>query len=250
MLRLFQTIREKLLQKGKSRTYLLYAIGEIVLVVVGILIAFQIDNWNEDRVNRNKEVKILTQIHADLSNNYEEVGNLLTKLEFSKNSSDSLLKSFREKKQIRSFFVYSSIIHQRFFFNASSSGYSLLGGSLGTLISNDLLRNNIVQIYEGDFIEIEKRQQMLSNHLDQNLNPRSNRLYEITQRTNFKLPLFDENEFDFYNPIDFDNIATNTEYINTIVVLRRMYTIQIKQLTETKERIKTILQFLEADLST
>ncbi len=249
MLHYLRNIRKKLILQETARKYLLYAIGEILLVVVGILIAFQIDNWNEDRIKRNQEFKILTQIQSDLSSNFNEVESLLSKLEFSKSSSDSLLKSFRDEKEIRAFSVYSSVVHQRFFFNISSSAYSLLGGSLGTLITNEQMRNNIVQIYEGDFKEIEKRQQMLSNHLDQNLNPKSNQLFEITQRVNFKMPVFDENEFDFYDPINFNTIAKDKEYINTIVILRRMYTIQIQQLNKTKDDLTDVLKLVDSEIS-
>ena len=238
------------MEQNKTRAYILYALGEILLVVIGILIAFQIDNWNEHRVKKNQEIKILTQIQSDLVANASEIDRLIDRLEFSKSVSDSLLTSFRNNKEVKMFSVYSSIIHQRFFFNSSTSGYSLLGGALGTLLENDLLRNNIVQLYEDDFQEIDKRQEMLSNHLDESLSPQSNRLYKITQRMNFQLPVFDENEFDFYDPINFNNISTDLEYINTIVVLRRMYTIQLKQLDTTSNRLETVLNQIEQELNT
>jgi len=48
MIKFFRNIRQTLLSEGKTTNYLKYAIGEIVLVVIGILIALQINNWNED----------------------------------------------------------------------------------------------------------------------------------------------------------------------------------------------------------
>lgn len=47
MLRFFRQLRKSLIEKKKVRTYLLYASGEILLVVIGILIALQVNNWNE-----------------------------------------------------------------------------------------------------------------------------------------------------------------------------------------------------------
>lgn len=57
MLRFFRQIRKKLMEQNKVRTYLLYATGEIALVVIGILIALSINNWNEaSKMNKLKEV--------------------------------------------------------------------------------------------------------------------------------------------------------------------------------------------------
>ena len=59
MLRFFRKIRQKLLTDNKFSKYLLYAIGEILLVVIGILIALQVDNWNQKRENEEKVRSIL-----------------------------------------------------------------------------------------------------------------------------------------------------------------------------------------------
>ena len=49
MLRFLRRVRQRLLAENGFRKYLLYAIGEILLVVIGILIALQINNWNEEK---------------------------------------------------------------------------------------------------------------------------------------------------------------------------------------------------------
>ena len=60
MIKFFRQIRQKLLQENRFSKYLLYAIGEIILVVIGILIALQINNWNERR-KTNENIKIYHQ---------------------------------------------------------------------------------------------------------------------------------------------------------------------------------------------
>ncbi|TXE19159.1 hypothetical protein ES692_04715 [Psychroserpens burtonensis] len=55
------------MEKHKTSKYLKYAIGEIVLVVIGILIALSINNWNQERVSKNKAYSYLNQINNDLS---------------------------------------------------------------------------------------------------------------------------------------------------------------------------------------
>jgi len=66
MIKLFRNIRQKLLLEGKTTNYLKYAIGEIVLVVIGILIALQINNWNEERKVKLSEKATLRNFVQDL----------------------------------------------------------------------------------------------------------------------------------------------------------------------------------------
>lgn len=60
MIRFFRKLRQDLLSEGKTTKYLKYAIGEIVLVVIGILIALQINNWNEER-KQDHNIKLALQ---------------------------------------------------------------------------------------------------------------------------------------------------------------------------------------------
>ena len=66
MIKLFRNIRKSLLNEGKTSKYLKYAIGEIVLVVIGILIALQINNWNEKRKNNELKVFYMNSLVNDL----------------------------------------------------------------------------------------------------------------------------------------------------------------------------------------
>ena len=66
MIKFFRKIRYDLMDKNKTAKYFKYAVGEIILVVVGILIALQIDNWNEQRKVDGEIVKVLTEIRSNL----------------------------------------------------------------------------------------------------------------------------------------------------------------------------------------
>ena len=66
MIRFFRILRKRLLTENRIGKYLLYAVGEIVLVVIGILIALSINNWNEAKKNRLQEIAILNNIKQDL----------------------------------------------------------------------------------------------------------------------------------------------------------------------------------------
>jgi hypothetical protein len=65
MLKFFRTIRKKLIEQDNVRKYLIYAIGEILLVVIGILIALQINNWNQERNLQKEERHYLAALRTD-----------------------------------------------------------------------------------------------------------------------------------------------------------------------------------------
>ncbi len=67
MIKFFRKIRQKMLTENKFSKYLIYAIGEIILVVIGILIALQINNWNENQKLRNQEIIYLNNLRDDLN---------------------------------------------------------------------------------------------------------------------------------------------------------------------------------------
>ena len=66
MIRFFRKIRQGLLTENKFSKYILYAVGEIVLVVIGILIALQVNTWNQHRISHNLELKLLKDLKRDL----------------------------------------------------------------------------------------------------------------------------------------------------------------------------------------
>lgn len=105
MIKLFRTIRKKLLEQGKTANYFKYAIGEIVLVVIGILIALQINNWNEKQIEKTIESGYMKNLLEDLKadeiiyseyiNNNIEVYNTIDSLVFYLNRPDR--KEFTSK---------------------------------------------------------------------------------------------------------------------------------------------------------
>ena len=66
MIPFFRKIRKKMADDNRPLKYARYAIGEIILVVIGILIALQINTWNEERLQKKKETKILMTLLDDL----------------------------------------------------------------------------------------------------------------------------------------------------------------------------------------
>ena len=66
-MKLFRGIRQSLINKGILKKYLLYAVGEILLVMIGISLAFQLDNWNDDRIKRNTEKEYYESLRSQIA---------------------------------------------------------------------------------------------------------------------------------------------------------------------------------------
>ncbi|GAA4280352.1 DUF6090 family protein [Gaetbulibacter aestuarii] len=69
MIKFFRNIRQKLLRENKTMSYLKYATGEIILVVIGILIALQVNNWNEHQKEKATEQKVLKALLKEFQGN-------------------------------------------------------------------------------------------------------------------------------------------------------------------------------------
>jgi len=77
MINFLRRIRRDLINEHKSSIYLIYAVGEVVLVVFGILIALQIDNWNENNKTRNTEQQYLLALKEEFSFNRSELESIM-----------------------------------------------------------------------------------------------------------------------------------------------------------------------------
>ena len=97
MLRFFRQIRQRLLTENKFSKYLLYAVGEIMLVVIGILIALQVNTWNDYRQERTLESKYLARIHEDLRIDYDYFKRRIDSAEYYVSSSEAFIEKLYEK---------------------------------------------------------------------------------------------------------------------------------------------------------
>jgi len=96
MIKFFRKVRQNLLSEGKTGKYLKYAFGEIVLVVIGILIALQINNWNIDKSNSKESYDFVKRLKAEVKSNIDFTKEEIEKKENQKRSSLAILKMFGE----------------------------------------------------------------------------------------------------------------------------------------------------------
>lgn len=104
MIKFFRRIRQKLLMENRVSTYLLYALGEIILVVIGILIALQINNWNETQKQQRLEQEYYCRLSEDVVQDKEQMSTLLglaqERLEASNRAVGALLDENSKKVEV------------------------------------------------------------------------------------------------------------------------------------------------------
>jgi len=168
MIKLFRKIRQNLLIENKTGKpglqagrYFKYAIGEIVLVVIGILIALQINNWNENKKNVEKEKKYLANINREIIN--DSLGlerswfkNRGKKIECLKLAKQYVLGDYLPKDT--TLFIinvgFGGINSRASFLGTSRTFNELVSTGNLSLISNDSIREHIVIYYSNKvFVE-------------------------------------------------------------------------------------------------
>ena len=152
MIKFFRKIRQKLLSENKYSKYLLYAIGEIVLVVIGILIALSVNNWNEIKKIKKIEISTLKELRSDLKQNRIEIKSHISALENCVKSNKVILLSMENKfPYIDSLDFHFSRLYPFIAFAPVRTTFDNLSQNGIKLISNDSLRNQISKLYENDF---------------------------------------------------------------------------------------------------
>ena len=159
---IFKNIRRKLAAQNKATAYMRYAIGEILLVVIGILIALQINNWNDAKKSRAQLVEDLHTIQRNLRTDSLK---LATNIKTGKRVTDYFNRILNAPNDStynpNDFFTYMGAPAVE----VNSAGYtSALNGNTLSVIKNEQLRLALINYYESDYNLIKQFQEnMLSS---------------------------------------------------------------------------------------
>lgn len=149
MISLFRKIRQSLLQQQKITQYLAYAIGEIFLVVIGILIALQINTWNELRKTRVYELKMLKELKSTLEKDRRYFSSQIPRLTTKQNASNRLLFMVENKEENPDTLnKYFSNLRFDILFQYNSGAYGSIKSGGIDKISDDSIRSKMADIYE------------------------------------------------------------------------------------------------------
>lgn len=254
MIAFFRRIRRTLFTKNNFSKYTLYAIGEIVLVVIGILIALQINNWNDVRKTRNKEVHYLKNIKTDLNINIAELDNYIETRTACINAANTILEHFEGKPitdpsefNALGISIYS---WQKFYQNNNTFQELLNSGNLA-LISNDSIKNILL-----DLESLYKKMKSEEDHFRydtetliyeplyhlMDLNPMVNNFeYRVSEGKSGRDLSLSEDYFDAF--------LKNNELKNGFVMTILEFGVMNNQMNSMKQLSQTLIEVIDRELT-
>ena len=247
MIKFFRRVRQRLLTQNKFSKYILYAIGEILLVVIGILIAVQINAWYQKRTIKINEINTLSQLNIDLKENLKEISGIYEMIEASNVSGDKILNHLEYKSEVTDSLRYwiEEFAMSNIFNNANTT-YKNLENSENNIISSDSLRLRITLMYETDFANVHRREAMFYGEYFTNY---KNELFK-----NFKTgPVIDqwleEATLSVNTPINLSDLKQNEPYKNALVELYNFRLLRLNWLKKSILELENLIQDIDKEIS-
>ena len=210
MLKFFRNIRQKLLAEGKTSKYLKYAIGEIVLVNIGILIALQINNWNEARKEAVFEKKVITELLMDVKEDLLEMEDAFKELNESQRFGKQIIEAFRKNIHYKDSMDMNFTKALRLWsLSPNSTAFDAVKSEGLYLIKNDTIRKMLSKIkgYYFDYLRVlESRWQDYHNSI----------VFPYT------LPLFENYNYISMKANDYESLKNDPVY-QKLIDIRTLY---------------------------
>ncbi|NNJ89847.1 MAG: hypothetical protein HKP53_10620 [Eudoraea sp.] len=223
---------------NKPLKYLRYAIGEILLVVIGILLALQINTWNENRKSNMREMKLLTELKTNLHINVQNLEKDIESQTQSAKVIDKLLDHLDHKRPYTdSLAYYFSMADYAPDVVLSSSAFETLKSSGLELISTDTLRSTIINLFEIYYPTLMQETKRLEDQL------------WPTAAVPMYQKHFRREQKDFYTVNDYQALLDDKEFTNMLSFrgnLRKQSTIRK---IKAKDQTLNVLAMIHKELS-
>lgn len=245
MLKFFKKIRQSLLSEGKTGKYFKYAIGEIVLVVIGILIALQINNWNERRKDREQEKEFLIGLKETLNRDLER--NLRSQevnqraLKSMQIITEHLEQDLPYNDSLKNHF---GTAHNFLFWDLSESVFESLEAKGLDLISNKNLRDSLALAYGNHNKSINFAGFRYHDYIDHAILNIFNKHFDMAWGNAKNSP-----SATIMVPLDYENLKTDKEFKYFIKTLPNLHYYKLTvPLEDTEVLLKRLLILIDEEL--
>ena len=245
MIKFFRQIRKSLLMENRTSKYFKYALGEILLVVIGILIALQINNWNETRKERIKEVEILNLLKLDLENTLAEVTEDIKNGTSYLNITDSIMyyNPEKDKKPFEDYFLSNP--DEIWFLDdvmlyPSKATYENLKSTGIELIKDTNLRYKIIELYERLLPRVAVWENLVIEY--------EKRLLVLVEQDFKKIPIKNEYNKHVLAPKSYEAFIKNDEINNALVTYQERRRASISRYGDVKLLVEDILKSINKKL--
>jgi len=237
MFRLFQEIRQQEATGNNSLTFWAYAIGEFVLLVLGILIALQIENWNQHRQDKKLEKVLLTEMLLNLKTDLKDVESNLEFHNRVKRSNEIILQHIVQNKPYHdSLALHFGLSGGSTIFKKNTSAYESMKSIGIDIISNDNLRQQITYLYSVQYNYIQEFQVFDIN-------------YTIEHLINISYKHFDLIEmWKSAQPINYEELKKDQEYKEHLKLHIFNREFIVSQYEHAKALIETLIKDIEEEI--
>ena len=192
------------METGKTTRYFKYAIGEIILVVIGILIALQINNWNQNRVNSNKEKLLLSELNKEFKENKIQFQEVLEKHKKALNATNYIVRQFPiDLKKIDLDTFYTKAIEWRYTYTFNPSQgviKSLINSSSFEIITNNELRKLLIS-WEDVLVDYQEEEILAKENFYKYCLP------QFTDKISFVSFKDKRNDISFLSTVEYENVV-------------------------------------------
>ncbi len=251
MIKFFRKIRQKLLVENRFNKYLIYAVGEIVLVVIGILIALQINNWNLERQDAKFERDILYDIKRSIENDLVGFEEQLQRVIRKDQAIDTILLVMNKKLVLteKELTKYQNRVGLGNLLSYDKAAFETLKNRGLGVITSDSLKKSITRLYEVTF---PKYHEFIEDHY-QYYRPRIDAAFNGLKKIDFYEDYFkpskDSTGFFVNRKFDFDKIYTQ-EYKDYLLIQANFKRDNWWRLLAVIRKTKVVLELINQEIQT
>jgi len=271
MIKLFRKIRQKMLDENKLSKYLIYAIGEIILVVIGILIALQINNANQNYQRTKLEKVLLKQVKMELLNIYYDMMGDASILEIGNKSHHNINQYITQNTRYSDSLCFDfHWIKLDEYIYPSNAAYSRLKEEGLDIISNDTIPRYLQTLYETYFPRL-----MRNNSFNPDISNVFNDYYlnSFKPNTDYTLKfsahsaadtvsgrIFSEIHFNYprgkegskysigYVPLNFETLKKDAKFLMLMEQTKRYRDYKLSRYQSAKMGIKEVVKIIDREL--